>query len=834
MGLEGMMKKPLRKSESDRDQLEKLVRERTAELSAANEQLRREIAECKQAEKLLRESDRQLKVTERVAHLGSWAMDITTGKSIWSDEFFRICGYEPQSFEPCAEIGFTIIHPEDREKATQAIGHSIKTGIPYDLEKRIVRPDGTIRWVHSIGEIVYEDQGKPVTLIGSFLDITERKQVEETLKLNEYRLKTLLDLNQMTEATTKQIADFTLEKGVTLTKSTLGFLAFLNEDETVATMHAWSTEAMKQCAIESKPGKFIIAETGIWGESVRQRKVVLINDYSSYHHPRKKGYPQGHVKILRYLGVPIFDGEKIVAIVAVANKKEEYDESDVRQLTLMIDGMWKLIRRKQTEWELRQAQKSAEAANRAKSEFLANISHELRTPLNGILGYAQLLKREQDLTEQQQERVDIIQRSGEHLLTLINDILDLAKIEAGRLDIKPVEFHLRGFLKTITDMISIKAEQKGLAFTRELAPDLPAVVYGDEIRLRQILLNLLGNAVKFTQKGGVTFRVCRNRPNDKEEGDESLTIHIHFEVEDTGIGMQRERIADIFRPFEQIGDIQFRTKGAGLGLAISQRLASMMGSQIQAQSTVGQGSTFWFELKLPAGQEQGVSEKKPARTVIGFKGEKRNVLIVDDDPENLSVLREMLAPLGFIITEAVDGCEALIKAVTCHPDLILMDLKLPEIDGFEATRRIRRRPEFKEAPVIAISASVDEQARQNSIAAGCDAFLAKPVHIGSLLDLIGELLQLEWIYEPSTKTLARDAEKFKQCAEFVLPPPPELHTFLGFVKKGMILDIRHWLDRIERLDTKYLPFTAKIRQMSNTFDFEEMYEFLTHLLEKSQ
>ncbi|MCP4286760.1 MAG: response regulator, partial [Gammaproteobacteria bacterium] len=269
--------------------------------------------------------------------------------------------------------------------------------------------------------------------------------------------------------------------------------------------------------------------------------------------------------------------------------------------------------------------------------------------------------------------------------------------------------------------------------------------------------------------------------------------------------------------------------------------------QIRVQSTVGQGSTFWFEVELPEAEEQVVaSPTKSSRTITGFKGEPRHVLIADDNADNLTLLREMLAPLGFAITEAVDGREALTKAVACRPDLMLMDIKMPEMDGFEATRRLRHIPALKDVTVIAISARMDEHTWQNSVAAGCDAFIAKPVQITSLLEIIGERLALQWVYKPSTTSILstsaslsinsveglwtdqvqRPPEPAREHAEFVCPPAPELHTLLDIVNRGMILEIRQWLDRIEHLDGKYVPFTTNIRQLSNTFDFQAIRELL--------
>ncbi len=664
------------------------------------------------------------------------------------------------------------------------------------LEEEHTKPvDGIPTTFHVIKVPLYDSNGKIIGLCGIARDITERKQAEEALQESERRFRIIAGATPIALAITK-ISDSTI--------------LFVNP--AFCDLFGYSAEELI-----GQQTSFLY-----YDPNERADMLATLAEAGSLHSYEIQLRKSDKTPFWFSLTLEYLDFEGKQALFAAG--------TDITE-------------RKQTEEALQKAKEIAESANRAKSEFLANMSHELRTPLNGILGYAQIITREHDLTARQQARIDIMQRSGEHLLTLINDMLDLAKIEAGKLDINRRVFQLPGFLKTIAGMVSIRAQQKGLALTCEFAPDLPVAVSGDDIRLRQILLNLLGNAVKFTEHGKVVFRVRRNRFSDvspfREKGERSadaLTTNIRFEVEDTGIGLAPDRIADIFLPFEQMGDRQTQITGTGLGLAISQRLASMMGSQIRAQSTVGQGSTFWFEVELPeAEEEQVVSPATPSRTIRGFTGAPRHVLIVDDNADNIGVLREMLAPLGFAITEAVGGREALTKAIACRPDLMLMDLKMPEMDGFEATRRVRHIPALKDVMVvIAISASMDEQTRQNSVAAGCDAFIAKPVQITSLLEIIGERLALQWVYEPSTKLrtgeVQRPPEQAREHAAFVLPPTPELHTLLDVVNRGMILEIRQWLARIEHLDAKYLPLTTKIRQLSKRFDFKAIRELLENFL----
>jgi signal transduction histidine kinase len=354
--------------------------------------------------------------------------------------------------------------------------------------------------------------------------------------------------------------------------------------------------------------------------------------------------------------------------------------------------------------ERQKAEAAARDASRAKSEFLANMSHELRTPLNGILGYAQIFKRDQHLSAQQQDGIGVIQRCGEHLLALIEDILDLSKIEARRMDLVPAEFDFPEFLQGITAICRIRAAQKNIAFNCEYLSSLPNAISGDEKKLRQILINLIGNAVKFTEKGGVTFKVLR------EERTEVLTtnVRIRFQVEDTGIGIAADELPKIFVPFEQVGNTRRHTEGTGLGLAISRQLVEIMGAELKVESTLGRGSIFWFELDLLAVDSPEKNKKRSEKFIKGFNGTNKKILVADDRRENRSVLIHLLQPLGFEIIEAVDGQDCLNKALEFQPDCILIDLVMPVMDGFEAMRQIRKLPQLQNVVAIGTSASIME------------------------------------------------------------------------------------------------------------------------------
>jgi signal transduction histidine kinase len=477
--------------------------------------------------------------------------------------------------------------------------------------------------------------------------------------------------------------------------------------------------------------------------------------------------------------------------------------------------------------EAHQARVAAEAANEAKSAFLANMSHELRTPLNGILGYTQILKRDRALTEKQRHDIDIIHRSGEHLLTVINDILDISKIEAGKMKLSPENFQLVEMVKMVVEMVKIRAQHKGIRLHSDISANLPTMVSGDEKRLRQILLNLLGNAVRFTERGSVTLRVTNlgERQNVKGERQEDFTLHpqiIRFEVEDTGIGIPPDHLKTIFSAFHQGPERRFQAGGTGLGLVISQRFVRLMGGELQVTSTVGKGSTFWFEIELPEVPESERSKDTIQRHIVGFRGEPRKILIADGNDADRIILRDLFAPLGFDIIEAVDGRDALNKTVESYPDVIFMDVVMPEIDGLTVTQSIRQIPELKDVVIIAMSTDVLGQSQQKSAEVGCDDYITKPFAEHSLLERIQIHLQLEWVYED--EPASHEVQTPEEC--LVLPAQEDLHELFGLAMIGAFALIQECLTQLEASNSKLQPFGAKIFQYVSNYRVEDLQAFL--------
>jgi PAS domain S-box-containing protein len=730
--------------------------------------------------------------------------------------------------------------------------------------------------------------GSPLVLeLG--IDITERKQMElalkeerallaqkveertTELKQRNQELALLNRVGQMFSSTIElnQVLESVLnEMHRLLDIAATSFWVRVLETGELVCQQATGPERETVIGWRLAPGQGIVGQAAQTGESI-----IVSDSRTDTHH--YKGVDQKTGTELRsFLSIPFrAKGEVIGVLSLMDNEVNRFTEDDLRLVEpiaasaasavenarLYLLAQQEIAERKQAEEELRhaketaeEAQRAAEFANRAKSEFLANMSHELRTPLNAIMGYAQILKSADNLGERQVEGLDTIKNSGQHLLNLINEILDLSKIEAGRMELELSEFHLPEFLKRIAEMIRIRAEQKDLEFVYECESDLPEGVRTDEKKLRQVLINLLGNAIKFTEEGRVMFRVSylnrgMGRWGDREmgrRGDEELgktssphsfsqapplpippSLQLHFEVEDTGVGIDPDRLEEIFLPFQQVGEKRYSVEGTGLGLAISRKLVKILGGELMVKSTVGQGSVFWFDLNLPEIGGFTLEAKPYERKIIGYKGEQRTVLVADDRRENRTVLVNMLLPLGFKIVEAENGQECLDEVLTCKPDAILLDLRMPVMDGFEAVKRMRGLIELHDVVVIAVSANVYEEIQQRSLQAGCDAFLSKPIQLEDLLAVLHTQLQLEWTYEeePDQKTVS-DAKPRSAPISDVSLTEDQIHMLIEFASKGRVKKLLQFLSELEHSDQQYQCFTEEIRSLVKKFQFKEVID----------
>ena len=457
------------------------------------------------------------------------------------------------------------------------------------------------------------------------------------------------------------------------------------------------------------------------------------------------------------------------------------------------------------------ARAEAEAANRSKDQFLASMSHELRTPLHAILGYAELL-RKGDLAEPaRRQALATIGGSGSHLLALIEDLLDLSRIRSGRLELSPAPVNVPGLLDEMAAMMRVNAQKKGLSFVLEAAPDLPAVISADGKRLRQILLNLLGNAIKFTDQGQVTLSVRAGKRSEHE-------VQLLVSVEDTGVGIPPEERARIFQPFEQAEQGRRRESGVGLGLAISQELVRLMGGEITVDARPEGGSRFCFELTLPVLPEQHAVA--PARLgVVGYAGPRQRILVVDDQAENRELLRQMLEPLGFEVALAADGREAIAAAREQTPALILMDLRMPDMDGFDAAAVIRERPGLEGVPVVAASASSADLARARADPARFQVCLRKPFQIEELLDVLQGLLNLQWRYDGAP---AEETEETRAVA----PAADVLEQLLELARLGKLVRVEQRALELGQREPALAPFARRVHALARAFDEERLIALL--------
>ena len=665
-------------------------------------------------------------------------------------------------------------------------------GISEIYERQYRHKNGKLIWALVSSTPIFDSKNKYKGSFAMLTDITQRKLTEEKLRESEKRLRMTLESAKI------GIWDWDLVNNtwyVTPNSFTaLGYepkKEYVGFDELIKIIYPDDQE--KICKIIDNV-KFAQSDIGKKKYEIRFKyakdgyRWVLIQGFVTLRD--KDG------RIARIAGVLIDIDERKRAEEEL-KKYREHLEDLVKKRTKELSDANK---------QLQDAKEVAEAANKAKSRFLASMSHELRTPLNAILGYAQIFKRDATLNEHQKNGIEIMKSSGEHLLTLISDILDLSRIEANKFELHPAGIDLLLFLDSIRDVIRIKAESKQISVNFQIDPKLPQGIIADETRLRQILLNLLGNAIKFTDSGYVLCRVS------VLSGEETVEINnrkcaIRFEVKDTGTGIHHEQLGKIFAPFEQARDIR-AAEGVGLGLSISRQLVQMMGGDIFVESELGKGSRFWFDLTFST-TDVSVPFKTTEKNIIGYKGARKKVLIVDDRQTNRQVLTEWFSQLGFEISEAENGIQAISLAQNIKPDIIVMDLLMPGMSGFDTALKLRKIPAFSNIFMIATSASMADLEDEQYKKAGFDDFLPKPINLEKLAGIIKKQMHIEWVYE--------EKDEGENLEPFTIPPVEELNILHELILRGDMLQLSKRAQHIEKLGKKYVPFARKLKMLADTF-----------------
>lgn len=784
------MSRQMQKSHTRLEEYSQLLVQKVDERTQA---LQQEILEHEMTEAALRESEEKFAKAFRSSPDGMALLATGNNKHIdVNDKWTEITGYSREEAIGLApsDLNLWLDLPE-RDRMLLILESE---GRVFNYEARLVTKSGKIITGLISSETI--EFGGQLFAIYAVKDISDRKEIEESIKESEKKYRDLVESANC----------------IILRWDTQGNICFLNDYG--LKFFGYEVEEI----IGSYVLDTLVSAQSVTGEDLRQ----MIEDIC--HCPEKYQLNENE-NICK-------DGRRVW--VTWSNKPIYNDQG---QLIEILSVGTDITDRKRTEKELQVAKEVADTANRAKSEFLANMSHELRTPLNGILGYAQILKRSDD-PQKHRSGLEIIQRSGEHLLTLLNDILDLSKIEAKKLELNPSEFELPKLLQSITDMFQLQVHAKDVELIYQPLTPIPTTMYGDEKRLRQVLINLFGNAVKFTDRGRVSFTVsaqlCETTPlNSGDDKNQYKNYKIRFAIADTGVGIDPDRLEEIFLPFQQVGDRARRYSGTGLGLPICQKIVEMLGGKLQVESTLNQGSTFWFEIELAEVPKLNATLSIDSRTITGYLGDRRKILIVDDKTENRMVLSDLLTPLGFVVAESSNGYDCINQAQIFAPDLILLDMVMPQLDGHETTKRLRQIPMFRNTAIVMVSASAFNQDRNLSLEVGCNAFIAKPVHPDTLFYTMRSLLNLDWQYEDVDLSYDLSANTLDEPRNFdaiaqplIAPPKGTLETLLQLARIGDILAIQDEVMLLQETDPAFRPFAKQVLDYARDFQIKRIREFL--------
>jgi PAS domain S-box-containing protein len=658
--------------------------------------IRTDITEHRETEEALDKLEKRFRISQSFANIGTWDWNIQNGDLYWSDRIPVLFGGTEGGMTTSYDNFLNAIHPDDRQSVVDAVNDCVENDAEYDIEHRVVWPDGTVVWLHETGNVTKDKDGKPLNMLGVVRDVDDRKKAEQALAERERQLR---------------------------------------DAQSLAHLGSWEANLMTgELRWSDEIFRIFGHEPNSFHPSIEAfRAAVHPDDLELVIESEKRSEQTGYHNVIHRIVLP---NGSVRHVHELARTETDADGKLLR----MIGSVQDVTERRLTETALNLAKEEADKANKAKSEFLSSMSHELRTPMNAILGFTQMLQYnpQEPLTKSQESSVDLILRGGHHLLELIDQVLELSKIEAGHISLNIDYTTVREVINDSLNLIQSRADTDGIKIIDQTGRnDLP-LLWTDSTRLTQVLLNLLSNAVKYNNKNGTVTLTCQETP------DRVLRIS----VADTGMGIPTEKQDGLFKPFDRLGLEAGSIEGTGIGLTITKQIVELLGGSIGFESEMGKGSTFWIDVPMSENQDAGIAVVKMAASTgkiikkLGEAGSKYSVLYVEDNPANMQLMEMVIGQIGNTkLLSAYNAELGLDLAKSEKPDLILMDINLPGINGVEALNQLQDDKKTKDIPVIAITAAAMSKDVEAGLKAGFSNFITKPINVPDVIRIIQETLE---------------------------------------------------------------------------------------------